>query len=186
MLGHLQPDLYATALIARFRPGEPEVVWASAGHPPAVVRGADGTVRVLEAKPGVMLGIPLPYVYRVHRADLSPGSSLVLYTDGLVERRGQGIDPGIGRLARALEALNTLELEQDLDAAADSLLKPLLYDSERDDDVCLLLCHTVTPTAPDRPLKAGRFPSGSAAPDRSPARGSVNDTRREGGVRESL
>ncbi|MEU0948131.1 PP2C family protein-serine/threonine phosphatase [Streptomyces canus] len=186
MLGHLQPDLYATALIARFRPGEPEVVWASAGHPPAVVRGADGTVRVLEAKPGVMLGIPLPYVYKDHRADLSPGSSLVLYTDGLVERRGQGIDPGIGRLARALESLNTLELEQNLDASADALLKPLLYDSERDDDVCLLLCHTVTPTAPELPLKADRFPSASASPDSSPARGSVKDTRREGGFRESL
>ncbi|MYT03492.1 MULTISPECIES: GAF domain-containing SpoIIE family protein phosphatase, partial [Streptomyces] len=186
MLGHLQPDLYATALIARFRPGEPEVVWASAGHPPAVVRGADGTVRVLEAKPGVMLGIPLPYVYKDHRADLPPGSSLVLYTDGLVERRGQGIDPGIGRLARALEALNTPELEQDLDAAADALLKPLLYDSERDDDVCLLLCHTVTPTAPERSLKADRFPSGSEPPGGPPARGSVKDTRREGGCRESL
>ncbi|WP_037945340.1 PP2C family protein-serine/threonine phosphatase, partial [Streptomyces sp. NRRL WC-3774] len=170
MLGHLQPDLYATALIARFRPGEPEVLWASAGHPPAVVRAADGTVRVLEAKPGVMLGIPMPYVYKDHRADLPPGSSLVLYTDGLVERRGQGIDPGIGRLARALETLGTPELEQDLDAAADALLKPLLYDSERDDDVCLLLCHTVAPTASDSP----------------PARGSVKDTRREGGFRESL
>ncbi|MEV3912157.1 PP2C family protein-serine/threonine phosphatase [Streptomyces canus] len=145
MLGHLQPDLYATALIARFRPGEPEVVWASAGHPPAVVRAADGTVRVLDAKPGVMLGIPLHYVYTDHRADLPAGSSLVLYTDGLVERRGQGIDPGIGRLSHALAALNTPELEQDLNAAADALLKPLLHDSERDDDVCLLLCHTVTP-----------------------------------------
>jgi hypothetical protein len=97
----------------------------------------------------------------------------VLYTDGLVERREQGIDPGIGRLGRALEALSTPELEQDLDAAADALLKPLLYDSERDDDVCLLLCHTVTPTARKRPQKADRSPS-------------VKNTRREGGFRESL
>jgi serine phosphatase RsbU (regulator of sigma subunit) len=186
MLGHLQPDLYATALIARFRPGEPELVWASAGHPPAVVRAADGTVRVLDAKPGVMLGIPLPYVYTDERADLPAGSSLVLYTDGLVERRGQGIDPGIGRLGRALEALSTPELEQDLDAAADALLKPLLYDSERDDDVCLLLCHTVTPTPRERPRKADRSPSDSEPPDSPPARGSVKDTRREGGFRESL
>ncbi|MET7732080.1 GAF domain-containing SpoIIE family protein phosphatase [Streptomyces sp. NPDC005402] len=186
MLGHLQPDLYATALIARFRPGEPEVLWASAGHPPAVVRAADGTARVLDAKPGVMLGIPLPYVYTDQRAELPPGSSLVLYTDGLVERRGQGIDPGIGRLGRALEALNTAELEQDLDAAADALLKPLLYDSERDDDVCLLLCHTVPPTVRERPRKADRSPTDSEPPDSLPARGSVKDTRREGGLRESL
>ncbi|MEU9442246.1 GAF domain-containing SpoIIE family protein phosphatase [Streptomyces sp. NPDC048304] len=150
MLRHLQPDLYATALAARFRPGEPEVVWASAGHPPAVVRGADGTVRVLGDKPGVMLGIPVTYTYADHVADLQPGSSLVLYTDGLVERRAQGIDPGIERLGRALGALSAPELEQDLDAAADALLKPLLHDSERDDDVCLLLCHTMTPTGPER------------------------------------
>ncbi|MFF4055378.1 PP2C family protein-serine/threonine phosphatase [Streptomyces sp. NPDC001668] len=184
MLGHLQPDLYATALIARFRPGEPEVLWASAGHPPAVVRSADGTVRVLDAKPGVMLGIPLPYVYTDNRAELPAGSSLVLYTDGLVERRGQGIDPGIGRLARALAALHTPELEQDLDAAADALLKPLLHDSERDDDVCVLLCHTVLSGPQEQHGKSGRSSSVSSPPDIRSARGSVKDTRREGGLRE--
>ncbi|MER6074348.1 GAF domain-containing SpoIIE family protein phosphatase [Streptomyces sp. NPDC001817] len=154
MLRHLQPDLYATALVARFRPGEPRVLWASAGHPPGVVRGADGTVRVLGGKPGVMLGIPLTYTYADHVADLQPGSSLVLYTDGLVERRAQGIDPGIERLSRALGALSAPELEQDPDAAADALLKPLLHDSERDDDVCLLLCHTMTPAGPQRSKEA--------------------------------
>ncbi|NYV77106.1 PP2C family protein-serine/threonine phosphatase, partial [Streptomyces sp. UH6] len=141
MLRHLQPELYATAMIARFRPGEPEVVWASAGHLPAVVRGANGTVRVLDAKPGVMLGIPVPYVYADHRADLPVGSTLALYTDGLVERRAQGIDPGIARLGDMMGALSTQELEQDIEAVADGLLEPLLHTSERDDDVCLLLCH---------------------------------------------
>ncbi|PWI18020.1 phosphatase [Streptomyces sp. Act143] len=145
MLGHLQPELYATAMIARFRPGDPEVVWASAGHPPAVVRGADGSVRVLETRPGVMLGIPMPFVYTDHRVDLPVGSSLVLYTDGLVERRARGIDAGIERLGQALGGLSGPELEQDPQAAADALLKPLLHDSERDDDICLLLCHTVSP-----------------------------------------
>jgi serine phosphatase RsbU (regulator of sigma subunit) len=145
MLRHLQPELYATAMIARFRPGDPEVVWASAGHLPAVVRGADGTVRVLDAKPGVMLGIPVPYVYADHQAELPAGSTLALYTDGLVERRSQGIDPGIARLGDMLGSLSTPELEQDLEAVADGLLEPLLHNSERDDDVCLLLCHLVSP-----------------------------------------
>ncbi|AKJ08511.1 phosphatase [Streptomyces incarnatus] len=154
MLRHLQPDLYATALVARFRPGEPRVLWASAGHPPAVVRGADGTVRVLGGKPGVMLGIPLTYTYADHIADLQPGSSLVLYTDGLVERRAHGIDAGIERLGRALGALSAPELEQDPAAAADALLKPLLHDSERDDDVCLLLCHTMTLAGPQLSAEA--------------------------------
>ncbi|MFG3721319.1 PP2C family protein-serine/threonine phosphatase [Streptomyces massasporeus] len=135
-----QHELYATAVIAQFRPGDPTVLWAAAGHPPALVRDPEGTVRVLDRKPGIMLGVPLPYTYEDHAVDLPHGSTLALYTDGLVERRAQGIDPGIHRLSHALAALSTAELEDDLNAAAESLLKPLLHDSERDDDVCLLLC----------------------------------------------
>ncbi len=160
MLRHLQPDLYATAMIARFRPGEREVTWASAGHPPAVVRDPDGSVRVLHAKPGVMLGIPVPYVYADHQAELPAGSTLALYTDGLVERRSQGIDPGIARLGSTLGTLTTPELEHDLEASADALLKPLLHDSERDDDVCLLLCHLPSPADPDAaPADAAAAPA---------------------------
>ncbi|GHH86372.1 hypothetical protein GCM10018793_58000 [Streptomyces sulfonofaciens] len=143
MLLHQQPELYATAVIVRLRPGDPDVVWASAGHPPVIVRAPDGTVQVTDAKPGVMLGVPVPFRYEDHTVTLPPGSTLALYTDGLVERRTLGIDPGIARLAQALGALGTADLEQDLDASAESLLKTMLYDSERDDDVCLLLCHTV-------------------------------------------
>ncbi|MFE0800629.1 PP2C family protein-serine/threonine phosphatase [Streptomyces sp. NPDC058812] len=142
MLRHQQPELYATAALVRFRPGEPGISWATAGHPPPLVRLPDGTVRVLDATPGPMLGVPVPYEYQEHAAGLPPGSTLALYTDGLVERRKEGIDVGIGRLARALKALNAVELGHNLDAAAEGLLKPLLHDSERDDDVCLLLCHT--------------------------------------------
>ncbi|MER7515513.1 GAF domain-containing SpoIIE family protein phosphatase [Streptomyces sp. NPDC126499] len=151
MLGHLEPELYATAMIARFGPDGSEVVWASAGHPPAVVRAADGSVRVLDTKPGVMLGLPVPFTYQDHRADLPPGSSLVLYTDGLVERRAEGLDPGIERLGRAMAGLDAEELDHDLDAAADTLLKQLLHDSEHEDDVCVLLCHTPA-AAVQRPL----------------------------------
>ncbi|MFF5970748.1 PP2C family protein-serine/threonine phosphatase [Streptomyces sp. NPDC012769] len=185
MLRHLQPELYATAIVARFRPGERQVVWASAGHPPAVVRGADGTVRTLDAKPGVMLGIPIPCTYTDHVDDLTPGSSLVLYTDGLVERRRQGIDPGIERLVQALGTLSTPELEQDPDAAADALLKPLLHDSEHDDDVCLLLCHVMTPTEREPDGEPNRSGPRSAPAETGPSRGSVESTRREGGCRES-
>ncbi|GAA3155773.1 PP2C family protein-serine/threonine phosphatase [Streptomyces echinatus] len=141
MLRHQEPELYATCAIARFTSGEPGVVWAAAGHPPAVARGPRGEVRVLEAKPGIMLGVPMPYEYEEHTVDLPAGSTLALYTDGLVERRSAGIDTGIDRLARAMGALRTEDLA-DLDAAADSLLKPMLHDSEHDDDICLLLCRT--------------------------------------------
>ncbi|GAA2257927.1 SpoIIE family protein phosphatase [Streptomyces indiaensis] len=140
-LHHLQPDLYATAVIARFHPDEPTLTWAAAGHPPPVLRLPDGTVRTLDAKPGAMLGIPLTQEIADHTEELEPGSTLALYTDGLVERRAQGIDPGIGRLATALGGFRSAELDADLEGSADRLLHPLLSDSERDDDVCLLLCH---------------------------------------------
>ncbi|MFF9098050.1 PP2C family protein-serine/threonine phosphatase [Streptomyces sp. NPDC014802] len=140
-LHHLQPDLYATAVIARFHPAEASLTWAAAGHPPPVLRGPDGRVRILDDKPGAMLGIPLEQDIADHTVPLEPGSTLALYTDGLVERRAQGIDPGIGRLADALGAFPARELERDLNGAADRILPPLLSDSERDDDVCLLLCH---------------------------------------------
>ncbi len=141
MLRHQQPELYATCALARFTPGDARVVLAAAGHPPGVVRGPAGEVRVLEAKPGIMLGVPVPYEYEEHTVELPAGSTLALYTDGLVERRSAGIDAGIERLAQAMGALGTAELE-DLETAADSLLKPMLHDSEHDDDICLLLCRT--------------------------------------------
>ncbi|MEU4464276.1 SpoIIE family protein phosphatase [Streptomyces sp. NPDC024017] len=140
-LHHLQPDLYATAVIARFHPDEPTLTWAAAGHPPPVLRLPDGTVRTLDAKPGAMLGIPLTQEIADHTEHLAPGSTLALYTDGLVERRAQGIDPGIERLAAALGGFRSAELDADLEGSADRILHPLLSDSERDDDVCLLLCH---------------------------------------------
>jgi serine phosphatase RsbU (regulator of sigma subunit) len=160
LMRHQHPELYATAVIARFRPGDPTVVWAAAGHPPPVVRAPDGAVGVLDAKPGIMLGVPLPYTYEDHSIELAPGSTLALYTDGLVERRALGIDLGIGRLAQALSSLRPTDL--DLDVAAEALLKPLLDDSERDDDVCLLLCHT-TPTPPS-PLSGVRASAGANQP----------------------
>jgi serine phosphatase RsbU (regulator of sigma subunit) len=140
-LHRLRLDLYATAVIARFHPDDPTLTWAAAGHPPPVLRTPDGRVHTLDAKPGAMLGIPLKQQIHDHTVPLPPGSTLALYTDGLVERRSRGIDPGIERLAEELGGFSPTELEQDLEASADRLLHPLLHDSEHDDDVCLLLCH---------------------------------------------
>ncbi|GHD85845.1 PP2C family protein-serine/threonine phosphatase [Streptomyces naganishii] len=161
-LHHLQPDLYATAVIARFHPDDPTLTWAAAGHPPPMLRMPDGRVRVLDAKPGAMLGIPLRQEIGDHTVRLSPGSTLALYTDGLVERRAQGIDPGVERLAAALGTFASAELDADLEGSADRLLEPMLSDSERDDDVCLLLCHIDSAAGPP----AATTPASAAAGDR--------------------
>jgi serine phosphatase RsbU (regulator of sigma subunit) len=107
-----------------------------------VLRTPDGRVRALDAKPGAMLGIPLEQQIADHTVPLPAGSTLAMYTDGLVERRSQGIDPGIRRLTEELGGFGAAELDHDLEGSADRLLRPLLNDSEHDDDVCLLLCHT--------------------------------------------
>jgi serine phosphatase RsbU (regulator of sigma subunit) len=101
-----------------------------------VLRTPDGRVQTLDAKPGAMLGIPLKQEIADHTVPLAPGSTLALYTDGLVERRALGIDPGIARLAETLGSFGPAALEADLEGAADGILSPLL-----NDDVCLLLCH---------------------------------------------
>jgi hypothetical protein len=132
-----------------------------------------------------MLGLPVPYTYQDHRAELGPGSSLVLYTDGLVERRADGIDPGIERLARSMAAFDTTELEQDLDATADNVLKQLLHDSERDDDVCLLMCHASEFAEPDVEGNAVLLPSQRLSSGAF-SRGSVDAIGREGVCRESF
>ncbi|MER5509549.1 hypothetical protein ABT052_30070 [Streptomyces sp. NPDC002766] len=119
-------------------------------------------------------------------AEQSARAEAELYTDGLVERRGEGIDAGIGRLRQALEAVSASELEQDPDAAADTVLKPLLHDSERVDDVCPLLCHTVKPPAPSRHAQADRSPVHHEPPGNRPSRGSVGSTRRESECRERI
>jgi serine phosphatase RsbU (regulator of sigma subunit) len=77
------------------------VAVASAGHPPAKIVRPDGTVSLL-AGSGLALGIEPDQVYEAERAELEPGSSVVLYTDGVVEARRDGKLYGEERLDRVL------------------------------------------------------------------------------------
>jgi serine phosphatase RsbU (regulator of sigma subunit) len=80
------------------------MTWTNAGHPPPVLLLPDGTTEVLsdhDALFGFRLTSSLPR--RDHRHDLPPGTTLFLYTDGLVERRGIDIDAGIAALLAVLD-----------------------------------------------------------------------------------
>ncbi|WP_225826317.1 PP2C family protein-serine/threonine phosphatase [Streptomyces naphthomycinicus] len=88
----------ATCLLARVDPGRGQVTLASAGHLPPVLIGEDGTARLLPVPVGPPLATGLGgYESANHR--LAPDEILVLFTDGLVERRGEDIDHSLARLA---------------------------------------------------------------------------------------
>jgi serine phosphatase RsbU (regulator of sigma subunit)/anti-sigma regulatory factor (Ser/Thr protein kinase) len=76
--------------------------FASAGHPPPLLMDADGATRFLEHPPAPPLGVAERSGYESWETELSPGATVLLYTDGLVERRGEAIDVGLERLREAL------------------------------------------------------------------------------------
>jgi PAS domain S-box-containing protein len=89
-----------TVLYAIIDPGERTIAWASAGHPPPLVARSGGDVGYLESGGGLMGVEQKPYA--TLRSELQPRDLLVLYTDGLVERRGESLDAGLERLAQTV------------------------------------------------------------------------------------
>lgn len=110
------------------------VRWSNAGHPPPMVIHPDGTVAVLAApRADLLLGVDDSTHRREHEAVLDDGAVLLLYTDGLIERRDSDLDAGLERLRDALAELAGRDLEQ----LCDQLLARMLPD-EVDDDVALI------------------------------------------------
>ncbi|MEA2295434.1 MAG: hypothetical protein QOE86_3073 [Solirubrobacteraceae bacterium] len=89
----------ATAVVGRLRPDTGELRYACAGHPWPMLVHADGTVELLKEGRGVPLACLSDPVFPEGIAHLRPGSTLLLYTDGLTERRGTDVDTVLGRLA---------------------------------------------------------------------------------------
>ncbi|MDL4817831.1 SpoIIE family protein phosphatase [Actinomadura opuntiae] len=99
----LIPDGSATCALARVQEtgtGELRLDYAAAGHPPPLLVGPDGRCRLLEDAANPLLGLGLLYdgPYESAALPLRPGSTLVLYTDGLVERPGENLTAGLHRL----------------------------------------------------------------------------------------
>jgi phosphoserine phosphatase RsbU/P len=97
VVDEIAPGKFITMTYVAVDPGRGEVVCANAGHPPPRLVLPDGTVRGLEAS-GVVLGIDSGQEYRVVRADLPVGATIVLYTDGVIEARRDGELYGTERL----------------------------------------------------------------------------------------
>jgi PAS domain S-box-containing protein len=93
-------DELFTVVYAIVDPSERTISWAAAGHPPPLIRTRDGHATYLEGGGG-LTGIK-DSDYPTQSERLQSGDALVLYTDGLVERRGESLDAGLERLATAV------------------------------------------------------------------------------------
>lgn len=107
--------------------------WSNAGHLPPVLVTADGSARLLDGPSDPLLGL-LPGVARHdHEVEIIAESTLLLYTDGLVERRGESLDVGLSRLLATVGSAASLEPADFLDAVLDRLAR-----DAADDDVAVL------------------------------------------------
>ena len=109
--------------------GRTRLRWASAGHLPPLVTGPDGSQRLLATRPGLLLGVDPAATRTESEVLLDHGSTVLLYTDGLVERRDQVFDDGIELLGAALAELHGQPVEQ----LCDALLSRLLAEGGEDD-----------------------------------------------------
>jgi hypothetical protein len=147
--------VFATAIVARVEQDEEDarhglrtLRWSNAGHPPPALLTADGRARLLERDADVLLGIGGAPGRADHAVPLAPGDTVVLYTDGLVERRSQGLQARLDWLLARLEQCQDLPAE----ALCEHLLAGL--EGHAEDDVALLVLRLFPQDAP-RPVEAG-------------------------------
>jgi serine phosphatase RsbU (regulator of sigma subunit) len=125
LVHHVAPEHTASVVAGYFDPATRTLTWAQAGHPPPVLVRGD-TARALDQPHGIMLGAAKDGYHTASEA-LLPGDLLLLYSDGLIERRDRPLDAGLATLraavrghhdperaiAAALHALGTTDPEDD-------------------------------------------------------------------------
>lgn len=134
LVWHVAPEHTASVIAGYFEPVNGMLTWAQAGHPaPVLVRG--DSARTLPQPDGVLLGAGrLPYAAAT--VQLEAGDLLLLYSDGLVERRDRSIDEGVATLLAAARG-NT-----DPDSVITAVLQAL-GSTDTEDDTCLVALHVI-------------------------------------------
>jgi len=134
-----EDDTLITALYGIIDPVRRTWSYTSAGHLPPVVRLADGTTTLLPQTPQPPLGLPADY--QQFETPLPAGATIVLYTDGLVERRGESIETGLQRLVAACR-----NGSPDPEKLCNQLLALLLDEHSNHDDAALLVATLAAPS----------------------------------------
>lgn len=122
---------FTTAVCVVVDPRTGVATYSSAGHPPAIVAHPDGSLALLDAIRTPPLGVARTGPRRNAELVLRPGSLVVAYTDGLIERRDEPLDDGIGRLRGVVSEVRRRPLTH----VADHLTERLLADRRVEDDV---------------------------------------------------
>ena len=140
VLAKLQVETTATVIVMRVRQdptgGPAALCWSNAGHPPPILLLPDGTARALERpEADLMLGIDPGTQRTEHTESLVSGSTVALYTDGLVERRGHSLESGLAALQEALLTYAYQPVEQ----LCDSLIHDLVAEYTEDDIALMVL-----------------------------------------------
>jgi PAS domain S-box-containing protein len=144
------PEATATCVLARVeepRPGRWQFNYAVAGHPPPLLVTLEGDGRFLQEAANPLLGFPFDQAYQSSTEPLPPGSTLLLYTDGLVEHPGEHLDAGLDRLRRQASALAHRPLELLCDGLLDEL------PTTGTDDIAIIAVRVPGPDAPADPAK---------------------------------
>ena len=126
------PQELATIVYAEVDPASGRVGLVSAGHPPPIVIGADGA-RYLEPPRQPPIGVARTSTYGELVVELDPGTTIVLYTDGLIDRRDIALDEGMEQLLTAAGS----DRGRPVEAVCRDLIKALVP-NEATDDIALL------------------------------------------------
>lgn len=139
---HITDVSMATMILARIEErddGHWELSWTNAGHPPPLLISHDGLAHFLTDGHGILLGTGVRTPRTDASAVLPPGSTLLLYTDGLIEAPGHTLDEGMHRLSRHAASL----AHRPLASLTDQVLRRVRHD-RNDDDVALLAVRAPT------------------------------------------
>lgn len=150
-----------TAVCAVLNPETGELVYSSAGHPPPILVDADGSAQVLDHGHTIPLGVRRDWPRPEARVTIPARATLVLYTDGLVERRRHALSEGISRAIAVIQDVHASALED----LASQMMSRLAPSGGYQDDVVLLLYRHPAPLELKFPPHASQL-----APTRSALR----------------